>query len=124
MAAYHAEEKSHLAEGEAATDKAVARFYQIMSQIRDVQRRISLYEQTLVPQAESVYESVLGTYASGRGNVASILLAQQELLELRMQLVSAQAEYLVHLAMLKDIAGRELVTTSNDSISIQEGKNP
>ena len=122
--AWHAEEKAHLADGEAATDKAVAMFYQTLSQIRDAQRRIALYEKTLVPQAESVYESVLGAYASGRGNVAAILLAQQELLELRLQLISAQAESLVHMAMLKNIVGRELTQKTSDSASIKEGDKP
>ena len=105
--AFHAEEKAFTADGEAATDRAVASFYQTLSQIRDAERRIALYEKTLVPQAESVYESVLGAYASGRGDVASTLLSQQDLLELRLDLISAQTEYLTKIAVLKDLVGHD-----------------
>ena len=105
--AYRAEEKAYTADGEAAADRAVASFYQTLSQIRDAERRIGLYEHTLVPQAESVYESVLGAYASGRGNVASTLLAQQALLELRLQLINAETEYLIKIAALKNLVGHD-----------------
>ncbi|MBN2525133.1 MAG: TolC family protein [Deltaproteobacteria bacterium] len=108
VAAYHAEENAHMSDGEAATDRAVATFYQTLSQIRDAERRMALYEKTLVPQAESVYESVLGAYASGRGSVASALLAQQDLLELRLQLISVQSDYLTKMAALKNLVGHEV----------------
>lgn len=106
--AYRAEEKAHMADRDATADRAVSSFYQTLSQIRDAKRRIALYEKTLVPQAESVYESVLGAYASGRSNVASTLLAQQDLLELRLQFISAQADYLTHMAVLNNLIGRHV----------------
>jgi outer membrane protein, heavy metal efflux system len=121
--AYHAEEKAYVADGEAAADRAVAAFYQTLSQIRDAERRMALYEKTLVPQAESVYESVLGAYASGRGNVASTLLAQQDLLQLRLQLIAVQTDYLTKIAALKNLVGNDLQTEKNAGTEIVHRRN-
>lgn len=110
VAAYRADMGAHLAEGEAAQNDAVARFYAILSDVRDAKRKIELYKGTLVPQANSVFESVLGAYASGRGNVASIVLAQRDLLDLRVQLIGAQSDYLRSWASLQNVIGRDIDT--------------
>ena len=71
-------------------------------------RRTALYRGTLVPQAESAYDSVLGAYTVGRGTVAQALLAQRDLLELRVELDRARADHGRAWARLEEIAGREV----------------
>jgi len=74
--------------------------------IRDAHRRLRLYRDTLIPQAQSAYESVIGSYAVGRSGVAAALLAQRDLLELAVALVRARADHGVAWARLERVVGR------------------
>jgi outer membrane protein, heavy metal efflux system len=112
--AFQSETRAHRADGQAAHDKAVAKFYNILSDLRDALRRIDLYRSTLVPQAESVFESVLGVYTSGSGNVASILLAQRDLLELRAQLIGARADFARAWARLENTVGHSIESAKEE----------
>jgi outer membrane protein TolC len=90
----------------AAQDRAEAAFEQAMSDVRDSIRRVKLYRQTLVPQAQTVFDSVLGGYQAGTSTVASMLLAERELLELQLAEFKAQAAHGVALARLEALVGR------------------
>lgn len=90
----------------AAEDRAEAALARALSEVRDTIRRVELYRQTLVPQAETVFESVLGGYQVGTTTVASILLAERELLEIQLSLFKAQAEHGVARARLEALVGR------------------
>jgi cobalt-zinc-cadmium efflux system outer membrane protein len=92
----------------AARDRADAALEQILSEVRDSARRVRLYRQTLVPQAETVFESVLGEYQAGMSTVASILLAERELLELQLAQFQAEADHGVALARLEALVGRSV----------------
>jgi len=106
--AHQSEMLAHRADGRAARDKALARLQGILSNLRDAKRRIDLYRSTLVPQAESVLDSVLGIYITGPGNIASTLLAQRDLLELRVRLIGARADFAKAWVELEQIAGGTL----------------
>jgi len=108
--ARYSEMRSYRAEGKAAEDKAIAQFYIVLSDIRNATRKIKLYERTLIPKAQSIFESVLGSYISGRGTVTTILLAQSDLLDLKIQLIIAQADYSSSWAALENVVGHEIVT--------------
>ncbi len=112
------------AEGDAARDSSVASFYTILSNMRDAKRRIELYKNTLVPQAKTVFESVLGSYTTGRSDVASVLLAQQDLLELRIELIEARGQYAIQKAELENVAGHEIthMSKTEDAKNNSEGK--
>lgn len=108
---YQGAEDASRARGEAmrhqrqdALDRAEGAARVAMSTIEDTRRRVALYQQTLVPQAEAVYGSTLGAYESGPGNVASVLLAFRELLELRLMTVDALAEHAMAWASLDALA--------------------
>ena len=90
----------------AAQNRAEAALQKVMSDVRDSTRRVNLYRQTLLPQAETVFESVLGGYQAGSSTVASILLAERELLELQLSLFRAQGDHGVALARLEALVGR------------------
>ncbi|MCZ7681717.1 MAG: TolC family protein [Sandaracinaceae bacterium] len=94
------------AEARAAEDAAVAELEQALSSVLGSHRRVRLYERTLLPQARSAYESVIGAYAAGRGSIAQTSLAQRDLLELALGLVRARAEHGVAWARLERAVGR------------------
>lgn len=94
----------------AARNALVARTEVALSEVRDDLRRGSLYRTTLVPQAETSFESVLGSYAVGRASIADVISAQRQLLEIRTSLLEAQAEYGADWAALESVVGRSVPT--------------
>jgi outer membrane protein, heavy metal efflux system len=104
--ASEAEASAQRADGEAAAQRAEAALEEALSMVRDSSRRVELNEHTLLPQAEAAYASVLGAYATSRSTVAASLLAQRELLEIRIALEQTRAEHAVSWARLEQIVGR------------------
>lgn len=100
------------AEQQSAEDLAIAELHRSLSAVRDSHRRVRLYRHTLLPQAQSVYESVAGAYVVGRGSVASTLLAQQELLELALGVERALAMHGTAWAQLERVTGRTIERVS------------
>ncbi len=100
--------KAQRADQRAATDRAIADLESSLSAVRNGVRRVSLHRNTLVPQADAAYASVLGAYATGRGTVAQVLLAQRDLLELRVELETARATYARSWARLERVVGRTI----------------
>ncbi|MGB1012498.1 MAG: TolC family protein [Nannocystaceae bacterium] len=96
------------AEKRSATDNGLAELAAASADVRDAVRRVDLYSKTLLPQAESAYDSVLGAYTAGQGSVAQTLLLQRDLLELRIELQRAHADYARAWAWLEKVTGREL----------------
>lgn len=88
-----AEAAGQRAAREAAGDDAAAEVARAWSDLRDTQRRIELYEDTLIPQAQGVFDAVVGDYVAGRGAVASLLLAHRDLLDLQVELARARAAH-------------------------------
>jgi len=104
--AAHAEAAAHRADGEAARQAALAELEVALSDLRDSERRIRLFEGTLIPQSETVYASVLGGYHTASASVSQLLLAVQDVLELQELLARAQAEHAAAWARLEHIVGR------------------
>ena len=104
--AARAEAAAHRADGDAARRAADAQLAGALAAVRDAQRRIKLYRDTLIPQAETTFQSVLGGYQSGRSTVASALLAQRELLELQLELARSRSHHARAWAVLEAVVGR------------------
>ncbi|KIG14463.1 Heavy metal RND efflux outer membrane protein, CzcC family protein [Enhygromyxa salina] len=100
------------AEWAATRDRATAQLGAALSQIRDTARRAALHEDTLIPQAQSALESTLGGYATGDVQFAAILLAERELLELRLAAVQLHAQHAIAWADLEAIVGRSVAGQS------------
>jgi outer membrane protein, heavy metal efflux system len=94
------------AEWAAARDRAAAQLAVALASVRDTARRARLHETTLIPQAQGALESTLGGYATGDGELAAILLAERELLALRLELLELRAEHAMAWADLERIVGR------------------
>ncbi len=104
-AAAEAEARAARAKGRSLQDLAVAQLEAALTSVREAARRASLFETTLVPQAEAAYASVLGAYVGGRASVAATLLAQKDLLELRIEQERLRAEFAIGWAELEDVVG-------------------
>jgi len=111
MGAARAEGAAHLADRDAAMYAADAQLEAALAAVRDAQRRIDLYRSTLIPQAETTFQSVLGGYQSGRSTVASTLLAQKDLLELQLELARSRSHHARAWAVLEAVVGRPVVPT-------------
>ncbi len=109
--AAEAEASAQRAEGEGAVLRAQAAFAEALAQVRDSRRRVALNAHTLLPQAEAAYASVLGAYASSRSSIAASVLAQRELLDVRLDLARARAEHAVAWARLEQVVGRSIEGT-------------
>jgi outer membrane protein TolC len=110
MNAARAEAAAHEADGAAARHAANAALEAALSSVRDAQRRIDLYRNTLIPQAETTFQSVLGGYQSGRSTVAAALLAQRDLLELQLDLARSRARHARAWAVLESVVGRSVAS--------------
>lgn len=66
---------------------------QALVDVRNTARAVRLYEQTIVPQAEAMLGSVRGAYEVGEADASALLLASDELLEVRLSLVALRAEH-------------------------------
>jgi outer membrane protein TolC len=110
---YGAKEDEALAESaafearrEAAEDDARAEVIEAVSNVRDAARQVRLYRDTLRPQAESAYGAVLGGYQTGTSGIASVLMAQKDLLEIELAERRARARHAIAWATLEEIVGR------------------
>lgn len=114
VAAAHADARAHRAERRGALDEALAQLETALAHLRDARRRVLLYRGTLIPQARTALESVLGSYATGRSTIAAMLLAERDLLELGVGLAQARAEHAVAWARLDELAAHRVARTATD----------
>lgn len=94
------------AERQAAANDTAAALTEALILVRDSARRIATLKTTLIPQADAIWSSRLGSYRVGRGMVGEALMAQRELVDLHGELVEAQREHEVAWAMLEEAVGR------------------
>lgn len=80
----------------------------VLARLGETHERIARYSGTLLPQADALYETVVGAYEVGRAGVSEVLLALEEQLELRLELAEARAEHAVAWAELDELTGRSL----------------
>ena len=113
--AAEADARAHRAEGRAAEDAALAELEQALSSVRDSHRRIALYERTLLPQASAAYESVVAGTVVGRSSLASVLIAERDLLEISLSAIRARAEHGASWAQLERVVGRPVEPARADS---------
>lgn len=112
--AARAEAEAERAAGEAQALTITAEVDAAWAEVEDALRQARLYEDTLLPQAQAAYESLLGQYQSERGGVATLLLAQRELLELALAVDEARARYARAWAALERAVGRPVAAAGGD----------
>ena len=104
--AAHADAQSYRFEARARAADVAAGVEAALAEVEDQLRRVQLYRDLLIPQAEAVVESAVGGYAVGRGSIAQLLLAQEDLLELRIAHDAALAGYERAFVRLEAAVGR------------------
>jgi cobalt-zinc-cadmium efflux system outer membrane protein len=114
-AAARADARAFRAERRALADRAAAEAIAGLAALRDAARRVTVFRDVLVPQARATYDSVLGAYSSGRSPLSALLLAQRDVLELRVELEQARAEAARHQAELDEAVGRRPHSGSDPS---------
>ena len=77
-----------------------------LAQAQDTARRVQLTEGTLLPQAEAVYAGLLGAFAVGRAPLADLLLAQRDLLDIRIETDALYAGHARAWAALNALSSR------------------
>ena len=103
-----AEAAAARAEGEGAWLHALAQLERILARLDETQERVQRYERTLIPQAEALEASVRAAYEVQRATVASVLLALEDELRLRLELAEARAEHATAWAELEQLLGAAL----------------
>ena len=103
--AHRAEASALRARADGLRDRASANVDAALVALRDSARRVAFHRGTLEPQALTAYESVISSYAGGRATIASVLLAQRDLLEIRLEQVAAEAAHSVAWADLEHAVG-------------------
>lgn len=75
---------------------------------RDADRKVSLYHDTLLPQASSAMELERAAYEAGRGEFSDLLEAHRLLLQIELELVRARVDREQRLARIEMMTGRPL----------------
>lgn len=81
-----------------------------LATIRDTHRQALLFEGTLIPQAETTFEAVLGSIQTGSANTVTLLLAEQDLIDLKHQLANIKANHEKSWATLEALVGTPLAS--------------
>ncbi|MEL6178113.1 MAG: TolC family protein, partial [Myxococcota bacterium] len=105
-------QRSRAAQRIAMKDEVQAQILDAMAMLRDSHRRVGLFRDTLIPQAETTYAAVLGDYETGQATIATMLLAYRDLLELRLGLIRAQADHAKAWVWLESVVGRPVQVRS------------
>lgn len=106
--AARAEAMAFRAEGESAEQAAAAELAEALASVRDSYRRVHLYRDTLLPQAETVYRSALGAYQTGGARITDVLLAVGELLDLQLEVQRDLARHATAWARLQHVVGHDV----------------
>lgn len=96
------------AEAQQAADLNAATVLGTLAELRDAARRIQLYESTLLPQARATFQSVRAAFETGRSTIAALLMAQDDVLDLEVELAEAQRKHATAWARLEAAVGSEL----------------
>lgn len=113
--AARADAAAHRASRDAARQRTNSEMEAALASIRDAERRVQLYRGTLLPQAQTTFRAVLGGYQTGRSTVAAGLLAERDLLELRLGLARARADHVRAWARLERVVGRDITAASPEN---------
>lgn len=98
-------------EQRARGDQALSSLEATLAELRDAERRVRVLSDTLLPQAQASYASVLGNYTVGQSTVAQTLLSQRDLLDLAVERATATADHMGAWARLDQLVGSEVSRT-------------
>lgn len=74
-------------------------------EISDSKRRVSLYQNTLVPKAQESIDSTYTAFESGEASFLDLLDTERELLDFKLMLSRAQADLVISISSLRSLLG-------------------
>ncbi len=92
-------------ERESTRNDLSARIVQSHFDFTDAQRRVDLYEKTLIPKATESIQTTLASFRTGSGGFTDLLDAQRTLLEFQLNALRARTAQGVALAHLHELIG-------------------
>ncbi|HED54251.1 MAG TPA: TolC family protein [Phycisphaerales bacterium] len=104
----------------ALTNRIAAQIHRAWFEHTDADRRVRLYEQTLIPKARESLEASLAGFRSGNSRFLDLLDTERTLLEFSIAAERAHADRGKALARLNTLAGRIIQTKSAQPTSTNE----
>jgi outer membrane protein TolC len=83
--------------------------------LRNAQRKVSLYRDTLLPKAQQALKSTQASYQTGTAGFSDLIDTQRELLEFQLNYERALADSQQALARLEAIVGRPISAAASNS---------
>ncbi len=83
-----------------------ARFSRAVFGLRDAERWLSRFDESLLPQAEEAFAVIEAAYSEGEASFLDLTRAQRELLDIRYARARSLADRALFLAELEELAGR------------------
>lgn len=81
---------------------------QQLSRHDELSHNITLFETDLIPRAEQTFRAASANYEGGGGNFATLVEAQQQLLDLNLHLIRMRAEKIMTLTEIDRLSGGQL----------------
>lgn len=86
----------------------VADLEQLLSTEQELAHSIDLFETELIPKAEQTLDAASANFGGGGGNFQTLIQAQQQLLDLQLQISEMQAERLMTISEIDKLSGGQL----------------
>lgn len=93
-------------------NRIIANVFEVLYEIDDSRRKITLYGETLLSQAESLVQATEAAYTSGSDDFLSLIDAQRMLLRYHLDYERARVNYRQRVAELEMLIGREFEPVS------------
>lgn len=93
---------------EALLEALVAELEEILFELRDTERKIDLYRNTLVPKAAESMRATEGAFRAGTSSFLDLVDAERTLLEFELSYEGALRDHSKNLARLEELVGRPL----------------
>ncbi|MEX2469287.1 MAG: TolC family protein [Pseudohongiellaceae bacterium] len=90
-----------------------AELEQLLATADELSHGIELFNTELIPKAEQTFNAASANYQGGGGNFQTLIQAQQQLLDLRLQIAEMQAERLINIGQIDELTGGRLWPVEN-----------
>jgi cobalt-zinc-cadmium efflux system outer membrane protein len=91
--------------------------------LRDADRKINLYKESLIPKAVQSMEVNQKGFEAGQMEFINLIDAQRMLLEFELAHERARADHLIARAELSQLTGIDFLNVDGASSSVSEGEN-
>jgi outer membrane protein TolC len=94
--------------------KLAADLEQLLSTEEELAHSIELFESELIPKAQQTLNAASANFQGGGGNFQTLIQAQQQLLDLQLQISEMQADRLISISQIDKLSGGRLWPVETD----------